>query len=66
MDGTQFRVRRRKLKMTQETIAEKIGVSANTVARWERDELPISRTVELALKAIEAGLDQTKTPKTCD
>ena len=40
--------------MTQGQIAIALGVKENTVYRWESDRAPISKTVELALKQIEA------------
>lgn len=36
--------------MTQRELGEALGLDKNTVARAERDELPIQRTTELALK----------------
>ena len=36
--------------MTQKELGEALGVHWNSVARMERDEFPIIRTTELALK----------------
>jgi DNA-binding XRE family transcriptional regulator len=36
--------------MTQKQLAEAIGMRKNSVARMERDELPVMRTTELAVK----------------
>jgi len=36
--------------MTQKELAEALGVHWNSVARMERDEFPIIRTTELAVK----------------
>jgi len=36
--------------MTQTQLAEGIGMRKNSVARMERDELPVMRTTELAVK----------------
>lgn len=45
----------KELRMTQAELAEKLDVKENTVYRWANDRLPISRTVELAIKAVECG-----------
>ena len=42
MTGAQLRRLRIKRELTQAQLAERLGVRANTVARWERDELRIS------------------------
>jgi transcriptional regulator with XRE-family HTH domain len=42
MSGSQLRRYRRQLGLTQAALAEAIGVTPNTVARWERDEVPIN------------------------
>ncbi len=52
MDGQGLRTERKNLGYTQEELARILGVSANTVARWERDEMPFPSYLELALKAI--------------
>ena len=36
--------------MTQKELGEALGVHLNSVARMERDEFPIIRTTELAIK----------------
>lgn len=41
MKGVTLRTRRKALKMTQVELAHALGVSPNTVARWERDEVGI-------------------------
>lgn len=52
MNGTELREKRKALGYTQEELATVLGVSANTVARWERDEVAFPPFLELALKAI--------------
>jgi len=42
MKGQELRRIRRKLKLTQKQLAESVGVTENTVARWERDEVRIT------------------------
>lgn len=38
------------MKMTQRELGEALDLDKNTVARAERDEIPIHRTTELAVK----------------
>jgi transcriptional regulator with XRE-family HTH domain len=39
--GSQLRRLRRRLGLLQRELAARLGVAPNTVARWERDEVPI-------------------------
>ena len=41
MDGAALRRIRDQLGITQAALAQRLGVTANTVARWGRDEIPI-------------------------
>jgi len=50
MKGEQLRRLRRSLKMTQKGLGEALDLDKNTVARAERDEIPIPRVTELAVK----------------
>jgi DNA-binding XRE family transcriptional regulator len=50
MTGKDLKRARAKLGMTQEELGEALGVHWNSVARMERDEFPIIRTTELAVK----------------
>jgi len=52
MTGREFRAIRRKLAMTQAALAEEIGVTSNTVARWERGEMAIYEPAARLLKKI--------------
>jgi transcriptional regulator with XRE-family HTH domain len=54
LTGTELRARRTKLGLTQSELAQKLEVSANTVARWERDEVGVPGMTDLALKALES------------
>ncbi|TDI34536.1 MAG: DUF1870 family protein [Acidobacteria bacterium] len=45
MTGEEFRNLRKTLRLTQVELAEKMGTTSNTVARWERGELQISELV---------------------
>lgn len=42
MKGEELRRLRRQLGLTQVEMAERLGVAANTVARWERNEMSIN------------------------
>ena len=43
MHCSKLRQRRRALRLSQEDLAQRLGVTKNTVARWERGELTIAR-----------------------
>jgi transcriptional regulator with XRE-family HTH domain len=43
MTGTQLRSERKRLELTQAKLADALGVTANTVARWERGEMNIAQ-----------------------
>ena len=49
MKGSDLRRARKALGKTQRELAEALGLNKNTVARAERDEIPIQRTTELAV-----------------
>ena len=54
MTGAQLRRLRTRLHVTQAELAHRLGVHWNTLARWERDELPIrppmARLLDLLVK----------------
>jgi transcriptional regulator with XRE-family HTH domain len=50
--GSELKKKRTELTMTQEALANALGVATNTVARWERDEVDIPNYLELALKQL--------------
>jgi transcriptional regulator with XRE-family HTH domain len=50
MKGRELRRLRKSLNMTQTELGEALDFAKNTVARAERDEIPIHRTTELAVK----------------
>jgi transcriptional regulator with XRE-family HTH domain len=54
MKGAKLRERRLALGLTQQELADKLEVSRNTVARWERDEMANPGFLDLALKWIES------------
>ena len=56
MDGNEIRAIRIRLGLTQKALAHDLGVSANTVARWERGQLGISPAMTDRLLAAAASL----------
>lgn len=53
MTGAQIKELRKSLGYTQARLAEEVGVTANTVARYERGELKPSPPVMKLLKLLE-------------
>jgi len=53
MTGGELRHIRKRLGFTQVALAEQIGVSSNTVARWERDEVPIRKSMARLVRLVE-------------
>ena len=53
MTGPKLRERRLALGLTQQALADKLKVTQNTVARWEREEMAMPGFLHLALKWIE-------------
>jgi transcriptional regulator with XRE-family HTH domain len=51
--GAKVREQRLALGLTQQGLADILGVSRNTVARWEREEMAIPSFLHLALKTVE-------------
>ena len=45
MTGQELRAQRRRLGLTQRLLAERVGVTSTSVARWERGERGISEPV---------------------
>ena len=52
MIGAELKRVRARLGITQKELGEALGVHWNSVARMERDEFPIIRTTELAVKYV--------------
>ena len=50
MTGKELRRARLRLKLTQAQLGEALGLHENTIARIERDELPVVKQTELAVK----------------
>ena len=60
MTGTQIKDLRKALGYTQARLAEEIGVTANTIARYERNELRPSPPVMKLLKLLDMLLTEKK------
>ena len=55
MKGKTLRAIRKRLGLTQAELAKQIGVTGNTLARWERDELPIREPIARLIHTLQAG-----------
>lgn len=53
MTPQEFKTRREFLGYTQQTFAERLGLSRRSIQAYEMGETPISRVIEMALEAIE-------------
>lgn len=56
MNAHEIRALRIRLGLTQKMFAETVGVSSNTVARWERDELGVSAAMTDRLLAVSGSV----------
>jgi DNA-binding transcriptional regulator YiaG len=52
VSGPELHAIRQKLALTQAALAQAIGVTSNTVARWERGEMTISEPAALLIEKI--------------
>ncbi len=52
MTGKQVRAMRRQLRLTQKQLAEMVGVTENSVARWERGELGIRESAARLMRLL--------------
>jgi DNA-binding transcriptional regulator YiaG len=55
MKGKELRAIRDRLKLTQVQFAELVGVTSNTVARWERDEVAMREPTARFIQSIYAA-----------
>ena len=54
MTGRELRFIRQKLALTQAALAEAVGITSNTMARWERGEMAISEPAARLLEKLAA------------
>ena len=54
MDKDSFRRKRKGLKWTQEKLAKRLDISRMNIIRYESGESPVPKSIEMALKLIEA------------
>jgi transcriptional regulator with XRE-family HTH domain len=52
MTGAQLRWRRKRLDWTQAEMAKAVGVTRNTIARWERDEMRITLAMSKLIETV--------------
>jgi DNA-binding transcriptional regulator YiaG len=55
MEGKQLRAIRERLNLTQVQFAQLVGVTSNTVARWERGEMAIREPTARLIQSINAA-----------
>jgi len=60
MTGTEVRRIRKRLRLTQAALATRVGVHANTVARWERGEVCVTEPVARLIRYVAASSLQRK------
>ncbi len=53
MEKTELKKRRERIGLTQTSFAETIGISANTVSRYETGAMVIPKNMDLILEALE-------------
>lgn len=58
MNAKEFKRKRMSLGLTQAGLAEMLGVSANTVSRYETGLMDIPKVVELALETVAVEVDK--------
>jgi transcriptional regulator with XRE-family HTH domain len=63
MIGADIRKARAKLNLTQAEFAEAIGMQRNSIARMEREEQPVMKTTELAVKYLLLTMKKNKRGK---
>ena len=54
MDKDTFRRKRKSLRLTQEKLAKRLEINRMTIIRYESGESPVPKSIEMALKLIEA------------
>ena len=52
LTGAQLKWRRKRLDWTQTEMAKAVGVTRNTIARWERDEMRITTAMSILIDTV--------------
>lgn len=52
MTNEELKAKRAELGLSQQALADKLGVSRNTVARWEMGSVPVTETAARLLKTL--------------
>jgi DNA-binding transcriptional regulator YiaG len=63
MTGNELKQERKRLKISQQTLAVTLNLALSTVARWEQlkdEDIPNSTILELALKGLKAQVNTKK------
>jgi DNA-binding transcriptional regulator YiaG len=63
MTGNELKLERKRLKISQQTLAVSLDLALSTVARWEQlkdEDIPNSTILELALKGLKAQSNTKK------
>jgi transcriptional regulator with XRE-family HTH domain len=53
VDKEELKAKRKLLRLSQAELADALGVAPNSVSRWEIGSVPIPKTVELSIEALE-------------
>lgn len=53
MTANEFRQLREMMSLSQQKLASRLGLARRTIQYYESGELPVSRTVQLAMQALE-------------
>ena len=63
MTGAELRRLRKRLGMTQLELADRIGVTANTLARWERDLVGIGEVAARWIRSVASAVPKSRRAK---
>ena len=55
MKGKELRLIRQQLGLTQVDLSKLVGVTSNTIARWERGEVSISEPAARLIRSLSKG-----------
>jgi DNA-binding transcriptional regulator YiaG len=67
LSGQEIRYLRKEIGLSQKDLGNMFGVEDQTIARWEKDLIPVTRGYELLLRAISLGapVDMTEMTVFC-